>query len=77
VGGGTHPGSGLPVIFESARITSRLLLEDLGLPADHCTVADSGYDDGRELVHHKDTKSTKKRKTRGQAEAAPQLGTPG
>ncbi len=31
VGGGTHPGSGLPVIFESARITSRLLLEDLHL----------------------------------------------
>jgi phytoene desaturase len=31
VGGGTHPGSGLPVIFESARISSRLLLEDLGL----------------------------------------------
>jgi phytoene desaturase len=31
VGGGTHPGSGLPVIFESARITSRLLLQDLGL----------------------------------------------
>jgi phytoene desaturase len=31
VGGGTHPGSGLPVIFESARITSRLLLNDLGL----------------------------------------------
>jgi phytoene desaturase len=33
VGGGTHPGSGLPVIFESARISSRLLLEDLGVPA--------------------------------------------
>lgn len=31
VGGGTHPGSGLPVIFESARITSRLLTQDLGL----------------------------------------------
>jgi phytoene desaturase len=31
VGGGTHPGSGLPVIFESARITSRLLLNDLGI----------------------------------------------
>lgn len=29
VGGGTHPGSGLPVIYEGARITSRLLLEDL------------------------------------------------
>ena len=33
VGGGTHPGSGLPVIFESARITARLLVEDLGLDA--------------------------------------------
>jgi phytoene desaturase len=30
-GGGTHPGSGLPVIFQSARISSRLLLEDLGI----------------------------------------------
>ncbi|WP_435171304.1 phytoene desaturase family protein [Paenibacillus glycanilyticus] len=28
VGGGTHPGSGLPTIFESARITSQLLLQD-------------------------------------------------
>jgi len=33
VGGGTHPGSGLPVIFESARITSRLMLEDFGIEA--------------------------------------------
>ena len=33
VGGGTHPGSGLPVIFESARISSKLLLQDLGLAA--------------------------------------------
>ncbi|HYE17465.1 MAG TPA: phytoene desaturase family protein [Tepidisphaeraceae bacterium] len=33
VGGGTHPGSGLPVIFESARISTRLLLKDLGVPA--------------------------------------------
>jgi phytoene desaturase len=33
VGGGTHPGSGLPVIYESARITSRLLLADLGRDA--------------------------------------------
>ena len=31
VGGGTHPGSGLPVIFESARISSQLLIEDFGL----------------------------------------------
>ncbi|MBU9723229.1 hypothetical protein [Bacillus alkalicola] len=26
VGGGTHPGSGLPTIFESARITSNLIM---------------------------------------------------
>jgi phytoene desaturase len=31
VGGGTHPGSGLPVIFEGARITARLLADDLGV----------------------------------------------
>jgi phytoene desaturase len=31
VGGGTHPGSGLPVIFQSARITADLLAEDLGV----------------------------------------------
>jgi phytoene desaturase len=33
VGGGTHPGSGLPVIYSSARVTTRLLLEDLGVAA--------------------------------------------
>jgi phytoene desaturase len=32
VGGGTHPGSGLPVIFESARITSRLIGQEFGIP---------------------------------------------
>lgn len=31
-GGGTHPGSGLPVIYSSARITSKLLARDLGVP---------------------------------------------
>ncbi len=34
VGGGTHPGSGLPTIFESARISSKLLLADVGIKAD-------------------------------------------
>jgi phytoene desaturase len=33
VGGGTHPGSGLPVIYSSARITADLLLDDLGMAA--------------------------------------------
>ena len=44
VGGGTHPGSGLPVIFESARISSRLLLEDLGarVPATSPRLAPAG-----------------------------------
>jgi phytoene desaturase len=31
VGGGTHPGSGLPTIYSSARITSTILMEDLGV----------------------------------------------
>jgi phytoene desaturase len=31
VGGGTHPGSGLPVIYQSAKTTSRLLAQDFGL----------------------------------------------
>ena len=30
VGGGTHPGSGLPTIYESGKISSRLILEDDG-----------------------------------------------
>ena len=32
-GGGTHPGSGLPTIFESAKIASKLAAADLGLDA--------------------------------------------
>ena len=31
VGGGTHPGSGLPVIYEGARISTKLLMQDLGM----------------------------------------------
>lgn len=31
VGGGTHPGSGLPVIFLSSQITARLMLKQLGI----------------------------------------------
>jgi phytoene desaturase len=31
VGGGTHPGSGLPVIFQSAKISTQLIAEDFGL----------------------------------------------
>ncbi|MBS1536858.1 MAG: phytoene desaturase [Bacteroidetes bacterium] len=31
VGGGTHPGSGLPTIFESGRISSELILQKEGL----------------------------------------------
>jgi phytoene desaturase len=46
VGGGTHPGSGLPTIFESARISSKLLLADLGIHADWNGV-DSWFKDVR------------------------------
>lgn len=31
VGGGTHPGSGLPTIYESARISSNLICESYGI----------------------------------------------
>jgi phytoene desaturase len=41
VGGGTHPGSGLPVIFEGARISCKLLLEDLGLDPELLTPDDT------------------------------------
>lgn len=34
VGGGTHPGSGLPVIYESSRIACAQMLPSLGLDAD-------------------------------------------
>lgn len=47
VGGGTHPGSGLPVIFESARISSRLVIDDLGLKS-HPSTLEGGY--GEEAV---------------------------
>jgi phytoene desaturase len=42
VGGGTHPGSGLPVIYESSRISSRLLLQDLGISTDFIEEAAKG-----------------------------------
>ena len=45
VGGGTHPGSGLPVIFQSARISSKLLLEDLGLEPQWSTSAEEMLND--------------------------------
>jgi phytoene desaturase len=31
VGGGTHPGSGLPTIYESARISSNLICNEMGV----------------------------------------------
>lgn len=47
VGGGTHPGSGLPVIYSSARITTDLLLEDLGCSAGPTTGREPGRERGR------------------------------
>jgi len=40
VGGGTHPGSGLPVIYEGARISADLLLADLGIAPARLPAAD-------------------------------------
>ncbi len=54
VGGGTHPGSGLPVIYESARITSRLLLQDYGMPLDSPRLARGlNLDPGMNAEFHK------------------------
>jgi phytoene desaturase len=43
-GGGTHPGSGLPVIYESARISCRMLCAELGLSFPEPDVPISGVD---------------------------------
>ena len=32
VGGGTHPGSGLPTIYESGRISANMICEKYGVP---------------------------------------------
>lgn len=39
VGGGTHPGSGLPTIYESARISSNLICEAYGIERDRVDFA--------------------------------------
>jgi len=39
VGGGTHPGSGLPVIYESARISARMMCAALKLSFPECEPA--------------------------------------
>ncbi|MGG5809889.1 phytoene desaturase family protein [Falsiroseomonas sp. CW058] len=42
VGGGTHPGSGLPVIYEGARITTGLMAKDLGLSGESSRLSAEG-----------------------------------
>ncbi|MBD3418634.1 MAG: phytoene desaturase [Chitinivibrionales bacterium] len=37
VGGGTHPGSGLPTIYESGRISSNLISQHIPIGAQECT----------------------------------------
>ncbi len=55
VGGGTHPGSGLPTIFESARISSKLMLADLGIKADWNGV-DTWFPEQQHPLENKQTK---------------------
>lgn len=54
VGGGTHPGSGLPVIFLSSQITARLLCEQAGLryAGDAPRALPSGTHDGFTEIKH-------------------------
>jgi len=46
-GGGTHPGSGLPTIFESARIAAKLVARDIGLDAGGAQGRTQGRAQGR------------------------------
>ena len=48
VGGGTHPGSGLPVIFESAKISSNLMAQDFGMDSSW-TGADQTFEPERKM----------------------------
>ncbi len=57
VGGGTHPGSGLPVIYESARITSKLIQQDLGLPIQTHAEFNRGITPPREHVGSSEPRS--------------------
>jgi len=53
VGGGAHPGSGLPVIFLSSQITSKIVCDDLGLDyagAGHTLSTVLGAERSRELA---------------------------
>ena len=47
VGGGTHPGSGLPVIFLSSQITAGMLCEEIGVSADATSAAPRAAMSGR------------------------------
>jgi phytoene desaturase len=42
VGGGTHPGSGLPTIYESGRISANLVCEQFNVPYQAVDLA-TGY----------------------------------
>ena len=70
VGGGTHPGSGLPTIFESARISSKLLLADLGLDPDWNGLSNWFPEVKKPKVTLKNSGSTKRNHSSGEGHAA-------
>ena len=70
VGGGTHPGSGLPTIFESARISSKLLLADLGLDPDWNGLSNWFPEVKKPKVTLNNSGSTKRNHSSGEGHAA-------
>ena len=70
VGGGTHPGSGLPTIFESARISSKLICADLGLDPDWNGVSNWFQDVKKPKVKAKDALSANRNQATGEGHAA-------
>ena len=70
VGGGTHPGSGLPTIFESARISSKLICADLGLDPDWNGVSNWFQEVKKPKVKAKGSRSANRNQTTGEGHAA-------
>ena len=70
VGGGTHPGSGLPTIFESARISSKLVCADLGLDPDWNGVSNWFPDVKKPKIKAKQSVSANRNQATGEGHAA-------
>jgi phytoene desaturase len=63
VGGGTHPGSGLPTIYESARISSNMISEKYGVPYQKPGKLSDKTGILRRQIAHKETEESRELET--------------